>query len=82
MLKAKVEYVGQSEHGKEDRFAVINAPAENSAIISDILDEIGYKYDGFGDPDECNYWIKVEDREDYNYFMKEWKKAKKAYNGK
>ena len=26
MLKAKVKYLGQSEHSKEDRFAIVTAP--------------------------------------------------------
>ena len=82
MLKANVKYVGQSEHGKEDRFAVITAEGESQYKVEEIIYDSGYSYEAFGDYEEAYYYVQVDDREDYNCFMDYWKEAKKAYNNK
>lgn len=80
MLKARVSYVGQSEHGKEDRFAVVESPVAEQGKVEVILDNSGYKYEAFGDSYDAVYYVQVDDKDDYNAFMEYWKEAKKAYN--
>ena len=80
MLKARVSYLGQSEYGKEDRFAVIDAPNSEQDKIEALLDDLGYRYDAFGDSEDAVYYVPVDDKDDYKDFVERWKEAKKAYN--
>jgi len=78
-LNAKVSYLGQSEYGKEDRFATIDCDNDCADMVTDLVDEIGYDISFITDSDRGTFfYILVEDKKDYNYFMGEWKKAKKA----
>ena len=75
---AKVQYVGESVKGKEDRFALVSCEASEEEDVENILYKIGYSYDGFGDgSDEKYFYVKVDDKDDYQCFMEEWKKEKK-----
>ena len=61
------------------RHAVITADSKYDDMIVDILNYLGYKYDAFGSGNESCFYIEVDDRDEYNEFMKDWKWAKKQY---
>lgn len=80
---AKVSYVGESEKGKEDRFALVECDENEKNDVESMLDmisKIGYSYDGYGDGHDNSafYYVKVDDKDDYQNFMELWNVQKKA----
>ncbi len=65
------------------RFAVIYCKAKENSMaaqsrVNKMID-LGYDSpDEFGDPEESSYWFNIEDHEEYQQFMKDWKSTKHA----
>lgn len=75
----KVKYLGESKNGKDDRFAIISASAKDEEKVYKMLEYTWYNaIDVTGDDEDVEFWVPVDSKEDYNYFMKLWKEAKKA----
>lgn len=75
----------------EDTFGEkLSRPIEPAAIVSfredeepvaiAILDSTGYDYDVFGEQDMLWAEVPVDNKADYQDFMREWKEGKEAYN--
>ena len=56
---------------------MLKRPLRTLKKVSDIVNDIGYKYDIFEDYEEAIFMVYVDDMDDYKIFMNAWKEAKK-----
>lgn len=83
MLHARIKYMGETKKAKGDRIALLICSVSEEAKLLRVLTLINaeypeYRFDNLaGDDREVEYFVRVDDKEEFQEFSNIWKEYKK-----